>query len=110
MNMNDYFTDWQVQAIPRTYKMTRGASGTWKKGLPVDGEHIDGVFYNRAAAERFFNITLKAEVTDAFVGPSDGGLTEKGYLVVDGQEHAVKDVVNVANQDEVYVIGVEILK
>lgn len=110
MNINDYFVEWQIQATPRTYTMTRSASGTWKKGSPTDGTAISGVKYNRSAAERYYSLSWNSDISDVFVSETKAGLTEKDFLVIGGVEHAIDSIVNAGEQDEVYVIGLKVIK
>lgn len=112
MSILDYFDDWKISAIPRGYGVgsANSLTGLWEKGSAIDSEAIEGVKYNRSAAERYFSQTWAEDVTDVFVTDDVDNASLTGLLVIDGLEYQIDSIVNVGEQEEVWTIGLKIIK
>ena len=109
-NINQYFTDWDVSAIPRLYPLTKDpVTKLPVKGSPVDGDPIPGNLYDRSAAERYFSQTWASDVSEIFACGDIGTLTLESVLVFDSVEYAVDSIVNVAHLGEVFEVGLKVI-
>lgn len=111
MSFTDYFNDWEISAIPRNYTSAPDPdTGEWIDEVPVDGDAISGVKYNRSAAERYFSQTWAEDVAEVFVTGDIGTATKTGKLVIDSVEWSIDSIIDVGELGEVFVIGLKVIQ
>jgi len=112
MSWLDGFTEEQIQVTLRS-KIANDdpADGDWEADETItDIGPLYGVKYNRALAERYFESTWAAEVTDVFVTDNINGATGNDFLIFNGLEYAIEGITDVAAQGEVFLIGMKVQK
>jgi hypothetical protein len=111
MSINQYFAPWQKSAIPRVYTSAPNAStGMAENGSPVNSDAVKGVMYTASAAERYFSQTWATDVTKVFAAEEVGGMVEDGKLVYAGVEYTIDSIDNVGEQDEVWTVGLKVIR
>ncbi len=105
-NLLDYFADWVVSVTPRNYTSAPDSSGQWVQ-TPTDGDPVDGVLYNRSAAERYYSQTWAEDVSEVFVTNDVSNITTDSSLVYDGVVYSVDSVIDVAHQSETWLVGLK---
>ena len=105
-NINDYFSDWQIDATIVSIVSTPDAFGEWGE-TPTDGATITGVHYNRSAGEQYFNISWDEAVSDVFVTDSGVPVTDD-KMRIDGEAYDIISKVNAGSLGETYVYGLAV--
>jgi len=109
MSILAYFPEWKVSAIPQILTEAPDSNGNWVETL-TPGTAINGVKYNRGAAERYFSQTWAEDVSDVFATDTPGSLAVKDKLSIGGIVHDIESFVDVAVQGEVYLFGLKVHK
>jgi hypothetical protein len=107
-NIIDYFSDWEVDAIIITIVQAPNSSGEWVD-TPAPGKEISGIRYSKADASKYFNISWDEAVTDVFVTP-ESSINTDNKLTIGTVKYDIFSTDNIANQNEVYVIGLAVRK
>lgn len=110
MSILDAFTDWMISATPQTMTSAKNPLTGIFEDSYVDQTAVNGVLYNRSAAERYFSQTWAQDVSDVFVCGSGSGITGTSRLVYDGTIYECEEPVNVGHQDEVFTVALRVHK
>ena len=105
--MLEYFSDLQISVIPIVKTLTINEDTGREVETEEDGTPFDAIKYNRSVAERYYSQTYAEGITDILVCDSDNGITNKSTVRIDGVKWECSEPVNVAEQDEVYTIGIK---
>lgn len=107
MSMLDAFKEWQIPAQIITVTSALNVPTGYNDETETTGATIYGIKYNRSEAARYFSQTWATNVTDVFVTYSDYGITNKDRLLINGVKWQCSTPINVADQGEVFTIGLE---
>ena len=109
----DYFTDWERSGAT-VYGPTTAydpATGTITETYGATGATLLGIKYNRSAAERYFSERWAPDVSEVYVVDATAtalALTVANRLAISTQLWAIDSIVNVAEQNEVLLIGLKV--
>lgn len=108
MSILDSFAEWQIPAqIITVTSALNESTGREEETETTASTFIYGVKYNRSEASRYFSQTWASNISDIFVTYSDYGITNKDRLLINGVKWQCDTPINVADQGEVYLIGLE---
>ena len=108
-SMLDFFTDWMVRgvAVYAPTKAYNSSTGAYSETFAATGKTLDGIKYGRSAAERYFSERFQPDVTEVLVAEYDSSIATTNRLVYDSKTYAVDSVVNVADQNEIMLVGLK---
>ena len=105
--MTDFFRDEMISITPiTTVSAMNEATGRYEQ-TDTDGTPFDALKWNRSAAARYYSSTYAEGITDVLVTDSDQGLTGESKVKINGLIWQCETPVNVAEQNEVYTIGIK---
>lgn len=107
MSLLDSFNDYRIEAYPVVITQAPGADGVWVD-TKTDGALITGVKYNRSTAERYFSQTWESNITDILVVDIDTGLKNNDEIRIGSTYWKCGTPQNVADQNEIWTIGLEL--
>lgn len=108
-SMLDFFDDWKVSDVA-VWGMTttyNTATGEVSQTFASLSKSISGVKYSRSAAERYYSERFQPDVTEVLVIDYDSTITTENRLVWDGTTYAIDSVVDVADQNEIMLLGLK---
>lgn len=106
MSILDSFDAWKKDIYPVTITQAPDENGNWVD-TPTLGTLIRGVKYNRSEASRFFSQTWASNITDVIVLDVNTGLKNSDKVSIDGVYWQCDTPVNVGEQNEIWLIGLE---
>lgn len=108
MSILDYFTSWKkTTATVKVLTQVPDANGNWVETWTT-GASYTGIKYSRSDAQRYYSQTWAADVQDVLVIGDPGSLSRDDKLSINSVLYAVDSIVDVAEQGEVWLIGLRL--
>jgi SPP1 family predicted phage head-tail adaptor len=107
MSILDYFLDLHLSpfSIYNPTATYNESTGVYEETYSDSGNTVDGVMYNRSAAERYFSERFQPDVTEVLVIEYTTSIDTTTRLLYDGKMYAIDSVVDVAGQNEIILLG-----
>lgn len=103
MGILSSFSDLMISAIPVVITQADDGTGHWVDTETL-GDAIKGIKYKSSYAERLFNTSWATDAVDVFI-TEDSTLTTDTKLRINSVDYACDFPEDVAEQGEVYVVG-----